>query len=238
MSSAFVQDDIPEFFEPSDSPGGSVRSIHAMTANGAFTIDGKSGGIGNEIDSALLHHARLWADCILVGAQTVRSEEYSGAKANPSQRTAREAQGQEPVPVLAVLTGTLNLDPTSPFFTDTSVAPIVLCSEESLVEHQGKATELLATGAQLRATGTQPHQLLDTLQNLGHQNILIEGGPSLYQEFFAAQLVDTMYVTIAPMTSSFSGHGNSPSNVNTMWSLDRCAASGDGYLFLRYRALK
>lgn len=209
-----------------------------MTANGAFAIDGKSGGIGNEIDSALLHHARLWADCILVGAQTVRSEDYSGAKANPSQRKAREARGQEPAPILAVLSGTLNLDPTSAFFTDTSVAPIVLCPEHAPVKHEDKASQLRTAGARIHETGTQPRELLETLRDLGYQNILIEDGPSLYQEFFAAQLVDTMYVTIAPMTSSFSNPSNPSSAANAMWTLDTYAADGDGYLFLRYRALK
>ena len=47
---------------------------------------------------------RELADVIVVGAATVRVENYSGAKFSAAQRLARQRRGQAEVPPIAVLT--------------------------------------------------------------------------------------------------------------------------------------
>ena len=58
----------------------SVRAICASTLNGSATIDGRSKALGNDLDGKLLNALRDWCDVVLVGAETVRSENYFGVQ--------------------------------------------------------------------------------------------------------------------------------------------------------------
>ena len=72
---------------------------------------------------ALMRHS---ADVILVGAATVRVENYSGAQVPLTQRHARQRRGQAEVPPIAVVTRAGDLDPDALFFTRTEVAPLII----------------------------------------------------------------------------------------------------------------
>lgn len=56
-----------------------VRLMGVSTLNGAGAIDGTSGKLGNEFDSALFQALRRWADVVVVGAGTAREEDYKDA---------------------------------------------------------------------------------------------------------------------------------------------------------------
>ncbi len=65
-----------------------VRANMIASLDGGATDDGKSGGLAGPGDRALFARMRQEADVILVGAATVRIENYSGA-----QMSARAAPG-------------------------------------------------------------------------------------------------------------------------------------------------
>lgn len=73
--------------------------------------------MGNDTDGQLFAALRNWADVVLVGAQTVRAEDYSGVKPN--------GDGSRPAPI-AVPSRSLDFDITSDFFTDFTTPPIIL----------------------------------------------------------------------------------------------------------------
>ena len=81
------------------------------SADGATTLDGASGGLGGEADRRLLGTLRGLADVILVGASTVRAENYRAPR-TPDDRVGvlRATSGRPPRPRLAVVSASLALD--------------------------------------------------------------------------------------------------------------------------------
>ncbi len=71
--------------------------------DGTTVVDGRSGGLGNATDVAVLGALRRAADVIVVGAATVRLEGY-GPPRKPGQR-------------IGVVTSTADVDPASDLFT-------------------------------------------------------------------------------------------------------------------------
>ena len=72
--------------------------------DGGATDDGKSGGLGGPGDRAVFRLMRELADVILVGAGTVRIENYSGAQLGAAAAPGRQARGQAEVPPIAIVT--------------------------------------------------------------------------------------------------------------------------------------
>jgi hypothetical protein len=63
-----------------------VRANMIASLDGGATDDGKAGGLAGAGDRALFGRMRQEADVILVGAATVRIENYSGAQMPAAQR--------------------------------------------------------------------------------------------------------------------------------------------------------
>ena len=81
-----------------------VRANMISSLDGGATDDGRAGGLAGPGDRALFGYMRQQADVILVGAATVRIENYSGAQMSAPQRQARQLRGQAEVPPIAVIT--------------------------------------------------------------------------------------------------------------------------------------
>ena len=82
---------------------------------------------------------RHLADVILVGAATVRIENYSGAQLPVTARQARQRRGQAEVPPIAVITRSGDLDPSALLFTRTEVPPLILTSSRFHRRHASPA---------------------------------------------------------------------------------------------------
>src|SRR5688572_1564208 len=95
-----------------------VRVNFVASADGAVSVEGRSGGLGTDGDRRVFGTLRELADVVLVGAGTVRVEDYRGAR--------RPTRGRDLPPPIAVVTGSADLDPEARLFTDTRVPPIVL----------------------------------------------------------------------------------------------------------------
>ena len=112
------------------APDGRPWVLVNMVASldGAITIEERSGGLGSPADKAMFSALRGVADVILVGAGTVRAEGYGPARPSEAIRAARLARGQQEVPRIAVVTRSLDLDASTPLFTDSVRPPIVITS--------------------------------------------------------------------------------------------------------------
>src|SRR5205823_11342695 len=82
------------------------------TVDGATTVAGRSGGLGGPADKRVFAAIRSVADVILVGAGTVRAENYG-----PDRR-------------LAIVTASLDLEPDARVFTG-DVPPTVLTTSDA-----------------------------------------------------------------------------------------------------------
>lgn len=201
-----------------------VRAVTAATIFGAFGRGGTSGPFGNQTDSSLLLSLRDWADVILVGAETVRAEEYSYSDTP-----------------YAIVSRSLELDTSLGAFEGDV---LVLAPEQSLIDDslQPQRQALTSRGARLVSTG--PGAAEDTvaaLHRLGYARILCEGGPGLYADMLAVDLVDVVHLTTDPTL----GHADAPYGLDMgpehpftrRFVLEDVRATADSTLFRRYRSV-
>ncbi|KUI20018.1 pyrimidine reductase family protein [Mycobacterium sp. GA-2829] len=215
-----------------------VRGNMIASVDGGATLAGKSGGLGGAGDRALFGRMRHAADVIVVGASTVRTEDYSGARSTPAARQARQARGQREVPPIAVLTRTADLDHDAKLFQHTEVPPLILTSTEGAATARGRfgglADVVDASGADPREV--DPAVALHALADRGLLRVLTEGGPSILGLFTAADLLDELCVTVAPVlvggaaTRIVTGVGH----VHTPLQRSHVLTDDDGYLYCRY----
>src|SRR3954470_4891774 len=111
---------------PDDLQSCWVRGNMIASLDGGATDDGKAGGLAGPGDRAVFSLMRHAADVILVGASTVRIENYSGAQPPLAARQERQRRGRAEVPPIAVITRSGKLDPSSRLFTRTEVPPLIL----------------------------------------------------------------------------------------------------------------
>ena len=204
-----------------------VRVNFVSSLDGAVTVDGVSGGLGSDGDKRVFGMLRELAEVVLVGAGTVRAEDYRGAR--------RPTRGRDTPPPIAVVTGSADLDPASRLFTDTLVAPIVLTLDSAPRERRDR---LSAAGADVAVLDRlTPDALLAELGRRGLHRILCEGGPSLHGALQAADAVDELCLTMAPLLAGgtagriATGPDGSPPRAMSLVG----ALTADGSLLLRYR---
>jgi riboflavin biosynthesis pyrimidine reductase len=197
----------------------SVRLNMIAGVDGATAVDGLSGGLGGSADRRVFAALRSLADVVLVAAGTVRAETYGPAK----------------VPI-AVVSGSLSLDWTTPFFTAAVHRPIIVTSKQApaaVLEQAAAVADVLIAGD----TEVDLTAAVQALGERGFRNVLAEGGPSLNGALAAASLLDELCLSLAPRLVS----GNAkrivagPALVPPPELTLRTACEEDGYLFLRYR---
>ncbi len=199
--------------------------------DGATALHGTSTDLGDEDDQRLFHVLRTVSDVILVGAGTVRAEDYGPVALSEEKRALREAEGRPSAPLLAIVTGRLNLDPDARVFSNSEYRPMVITSTDA---DPGKLA-LLGDAAEVVILGELTPEAI--LSQLGAASaILCEGGPTLNGQFVASGLVDEINVTVSPLLVS----GNSyriargdDADPPLGMRLDR-ALLGERSLFLRY----
>jgi riboflavin biosynthesis pyrimidine reductase len=126
---------------------------------------------------------------ILVGAGTVRTENYGGVR--------KPTRGQPDPPPVAVVTGSAALEPGSRLFTDARVPPLVLTLESAPAQRRAALAE--AGGQVVALKRLTPDVVLAELARRGLHRVLCEGGPGLFGELQAADAVDELCLTVAPL---------------------------------------
>src|SRR5258705_3138494 len=169
---------LAEFYTyPDDLRSCWVRGNVIGRLDGGATDDGKAGGLAGKGDRAVFSLMRHAADVILVGASTVRIENYSGAQLPVAARQARQRRGQAEVPPIAVVTRSGDLDPSALLFTRTEVPPLILTSARTVEDTRRR---LGAVAEVLDASGTDPNSadyavVLRVLAERGLFRVLAEG---------------------------------------------------------------
>ncbi|WP_353816397.1 pyrimidine reductase family protein [Agromyces sp. SYSU T00266] len=221
-----------------DSGGGPdavfCRVNMVESLDGAATIGGRSGGLGDAEDQRLMSVLRSHADVVLVGSGTVRAEGYGGAAVVEADAAWRAARGREPQPRFAVVSSRLDLEPTHPFFVESTTRPIVVTGEAAPPDRR----DALARVADVIVAGGRRVHLAEAMAELGRRglrSILSEGGPGLLGALAESDLVDELCVTLSPVLVG----GTAPRISRSAEERPRGmrlvhAIPGERMLFLRY----
>jgi riboflavin biosynthesis pyrimidine reductase len=212
----------------------SLRVNFVTSVDGAVEIDGYSAGLGSPADKKVFALLRMFADALLVGAGTLRHEGYRAVRLDPERRQWRARHGLSPYPRLVVASARLDLDPTHPALCQAPVRPVILTHAAAPPDRR----TALAAVADLRLHGETEVDLRAALLGLraeGAGHVLSEGGPHLLGALTAADLVDEVCLTVAPLLAG-AGAGRisagPPSAVRGL-ALAHALRAGDN-LLLRY----
>jgi riboflavin biosynthesis pyrimidine reductase len=202
---------------PTDRPW--LRANMVSTVDGAAAGgDGLSGSVSGEADKRVFAALRRLADVVLVGAGTARAEGYRPAR----------------LPI-AVVSGRLDLDLTSPLFTQAEQRTIVITCEaapESQRQLAGTLADVVVCGVQRVDVGLA----VAALHDRGFRRLLCEGGPTLLRQLVGAGLLDEVCLTVSPyLAGGGAGRilGGQPLDRPVVARLTQLLEDG-GWLFSRY----
>ena len=216
---------------PADRPY--LYTNFALTIDGRATIDGRSGSIGSDTDTAMLVGLRTRADAVMIGSGTLRAEGYGRVIRDPAKRELREANGLSPDPLMVVVSGSLDLPWDAPLFAEEGSEVLIFTAADAETPETPNPVEVVR-----RPEGVD---LADAMRHLrverGIRSLLCEGGPSLHAELVAAGLVDELFVTRAPKLGGGDGPGilagldAKERDLELIWLL----TNEEGELYARYR---
>ena len=222
-------DDLVNHYPRQDRP--TLRVNFIASADGAVTVDGLSGGLQGPGDKEVFDTLRMVCDALVVAAGTIRAEGYDALRLTAPARAWRTAHGLPEFPLMVIVSGSLDLDPEQLIFSDAPVRPIVLT-------HRAAPASPIAGVAEVIPLGDDAVDLaagVELLHRRGATQLLCEGGPGLLGSMIAADLVDELCLTVAPLLvggeAGRIAHGPpaSPRRMSLRHALTR-----DDMLFLRY----
>jgi riboflavin biosynthesis pyrimidine reductase len=212
-----------------------VRANMVTSLDGSAVRDGRSSGLSSDADKEVFAVLRALSDVLLVGAGTARAEGYRALGPKPAYADLRSSLGLRAAPVLALVSGRLDLDPGSGLFHGGAERTVVVTCERSDPEARAR----LAAVAEVVVAGTERVDLgaaLDELAGRGLGRVLCEGGPSLLSDLVAAGRLDELCLTLSPQVVGGVGprivHGP---ELAATFSLAH-VLEGDGVLLARYLA--
>ena len=157
--------------------------------DGAAALDGLSAGLSGSADKAMFAALRDQADIILVGAGTANAERYGRARRSGAR--------------IAVVSGSLSVDPDLPLFeapAEPAAAPPPLIVTTNRADAADAAR--FDGRAELLRIGEESVDLPAALERLSSRDarvVLCEGGPTLNASLLAADVVDEINLTHAPL---------------------------------------
>ncbi|MGI5208432.1 dihydrofolate reductase family protein [Spirillospora sp. CA-108201] len=210
-----------------DLPG--LRLGMVMSADGSVTdSEGWTDGLGGAADFRVFRTLRALAGAILVGAGTVRTGRLGPARLGGDLRARR---GGPPAPIV-VVSRSLDLDWTLPLFTEAETPTVVVTTRSVRAEVPGH----LRVVAEGDDDVDLPAAVRVLREDLGHEHLLCEGGPSLATALIRASLVDELCLNIAPTLLGGARHTRLLEGLDAEVPLDPAALYLDeGVLFVRYR---
>ncbi|UOQ91276.1 pyrimidine reductase family protein [Agromyces endophyticus] len=184
-------------YDIADRQAPRVRMNFVASLDGAVTIDGRSGGLGDAADRLAMDVMRTLADVVLVGAGTVRVEGYGGVQLSRDDVAWRREHGLADQPRLAVVSSALELEPQHPFFAEAVTRPVVVTHAASDAGRRSALAEV----ADVLVCGERAADLrlaVDELAAAGLPQVLCEGGPHLFGSLLDADRVDELCLSLSP----------------------------------------
>ncbi|HEU4707345.1 MAG TPA: dihydrofolate reductase family protein [Solirubrobacterales bacterium] len=214
---------------------GEDRPLVAMnfvaTLDGRATIEGRSGPIGSDADTAMLTGLRCRFEAVMIGAGTMRAERYGRLVSKEETRERRRRDGLPGEPLMVLVSGRLDLPWEAPLFTEGGEV-LIFTASETEPPQTASAVEVVRHPGAVNLDDAMRH----LRRERGVRALLSEGGPHLHEQMQADGLVDDLFLTIAPKLSGGEGprivEGRLPGviDLDLAWLLEE-----EGELFARYR---
>lgn len=165
-----------------------------MSLDGAYSRNGTSAALSSDADHALFIAHRSTADAILVGASTVRAEGYRRPTVSAEAAEVRRRRSQSAVPMLVVVSSSLDLGRGTPLLRGGPPAPVIAHPTRSDTSVAPEGVELIQAGE----VTVDLEELLSKLFLRGVRRVACEGGPGLLGQLAQRDLIDEYLVTISP----------------------------------------
>ncbi len=179
----------------------STTAKHHLRANMVMSQDshfldehGSSRGLSSPLDLKVLLTLRAISDAVLVGANTVRKEDYQ------TPRLKGEYQDLNKVsPKLVVLSKSLDFDLGSRLFANRDNPPIFITEQNETENWSQNRLRLTSISAVIALPSPlNLHTVVTYLHKTGLFRIVSEGGPEVLEQLITEDLVDELDITISP----------------------------------------
>jgi 5-amino-6-(5-phosphoribosylamino)uracil reductase len=209
-----------------------------------MSIDGYLGSaaprrleLSNSADFDRVDAVRASCDAILVGANTVRSDNPRLLVRSQNRREARTARGLPPSPIKVTVTERVELDPHADFFTTGDAEKLVYCVSPRVGDARTRLGEVatVVDGGQR----VKMRRLSEDLGARGVHRLMVEGGGKVHTQFLTDNLADELQLVVAPFfvgdsrATRFVSDGHFPFNPGRRATLAEVRQIGDVVL-LRY----
>ena len=205
-----------------------LRANFVASVDGAVAVDGLSAGLSSPTDKEVFRILRMVCDALLVGAATLRDEDYRPLALDAQRRAWRTSSGLTAYPMMVVFSKSLDLDPHHRALTQAPVRPLIVTPADP-GEHPLRRVADLVVAA-------DPAVAVGYLRERGLRSLLCEGGPALLGMLSGADLVDEVCLTLSPLLAG-PGAGRivsgAPHPVRRM-RLAHAFAAEDGMLLTRF----
>nr|WP_067507520.1 pyrimidine reductase family protein [Actinoplanes sp. TFC3] len=185
-----LPDDLTDSYPRAAAPCLRVNFIASI--DGAVTIDGTSGALGGPGDKRIFDTLRMVCDVLVAAAGTVRKEHYDALRLDAGARAWRKTHDLPEFPLMAIVSGSLDLDPEQLIFSDAPIKPLIF-TRAGATPPPG-----LAEVAEIIVMDDLAG-LVAELHRRGATQILCEGGPHLFGALLAEGLVDELCLTMSPL---------------------------------------
>ncbi len=162
-----------------------VSSVDGKTA-----IGGKAARIGSRTDRQSMRNLRSHADAVMIGAGTLRAEKLSLA--------LDESPDDHPQPLSVIVSKSGDVPLQDNLIVGEGQEVFVITTQDS---HDGRLRDR-ARVLRVPATRSGDVALAEALKILKSEHtvdvLLVEGGPSLNHSLISVNLVDELFLTLAP----------------------------------------
>ena len=176
-----------------------------VLVNFAMTVDGKvttakfgPANFTSKHDKRRLLEIRSLGDALIVGRNTVQTDNMAMGLPDEDLRKARMERGQSEYPLRVVISNSGDISEQLNIFSH-SFSPIVIYSTTRM---NPANREALKTRAQLYLNDGErvhlPGVLEDLYQKHGVRTLICEGGPRLARSFAEIDAIDELFLTVAP----------------------------------------
>lgn len=171
----------------------------AMTADGKITSARREEPkFTSRLDKKTMDRLRAEADAVLVGAGTLRADDPPLGVRDPEMKAYRASLGKPDSLLNVLVTASAAVDPDLRFFTDSPGAERIVATVEDAPADRLERLASRATVWKIGRGRVDLGALVERLASHGVERLLVEGGGELNWGFFERDLVDEIFVTLAP----------------------------------------
>lgn len=171
----------------------------AMTADGKITSSRREEPqFTSRRDKATMDRLRAEADALLVGAGTLRADDPPLHVRDAAMKAYRKSLGKPEHLINVLVSASASVDPASRFFSADHASARIVATVEDAPADKVAALARVAEVWPMGRGRVDLEQVLDRLAARGVARLLVEGGGELNWSFFEKDLVDELYVTLAP----------------------------------------